>query len=373
VKTVDDLKNMTNACYYILNNDIDLVGIEWKPNINFVGYFDGNNHTIKNMNYVNSFEDEYFHGGLFSSVNGVVKNLTISGKYKITTSNNTYQYIFVGGLCSSVKGGLFENITTDVDIEIIGEKNHYVTLGGIIAKTDVWASYKIINCTNNGDIIGGDTVGGIIGDASNGTDVNIIRKCINNGNLCGSFDVGGIVGESPYSTALIIEQSANYGSITTARSGGGIMSHADNGVTIRSCYNVGDIIYDNRYYEPSSGIVYISIGGLVGSSSARTIESCYSTGRVYKANAIKGDHTHVGIGAIIGSSWKMDWETYNIYNVYSTDTLNVVGEAVYGQMPSVMFYSNYNPLNNKTFIEHADPEIWDLQNIPASGNPVFLQ
>jgi hypothetical protein len=38
-----------------------------------------------------------------------------------------------------------------------------------------------------------------------------------------------------------------------------------------------------------------------------------------------------------------------------------------------MVYSNYNPLNNKTFIEHADPEIWDLQNIPASGNPVFLK
>ena len=371
VKTVEDLKNMTNSCCYILNNDIDLAGIEWKPNINFVGYFDGNNHTIKNMNYVNSFEDEYFSGGLFRSVNGVVKNLTITGKYKITTSNNTSQYISVGGLCSSMKGGLFEQITTDVDIEIIGEKNHHTTLGGIIAETDIWASYKIVNCTNNGDIIGGDTVGGIIGDASDGTEINVIRKCINNGNLCGSFDVGGIVGESPYSSALIIEQSANCGSITTARSGGGIISEADNGVTIRNCYNVGDIIYDNRYYEPSSGVIYISIGGLVGSSSAKSIESCYSTGRVYKANAINGDH--IGIGAIIGSLWKMDWETYNIYNVYSTDTLSAVGDAVYGQMPSVMVYSNYNPLNNKTFIEHADPEIWDLQNIPASGNPVFLK
>ena len=371
VKTVEDLKSMTNSCCYILNNDIDLAGIEWKPNIDFVGYFDGNNHTIKNMNYVNSFEDEYFSGGLFRSVNGVVKNLTITGKYKITTSNNTSQYISVGGLCSSAKGGLFENITTDVDIEIIGEKNHRTTLGGIIAETDIWASYKIVNCTNNGDIIGGDTVGGIIGDASDGTEINVIRKCINNGNLCGSFDVGGIVGESPYSSALIIEQSANCGSITTARSGGGIISDADNSVTIRNCYNVGDIIYDNRYYEPSSGVIYISIGGLVGASSAKSIESCYSTGRVYKANAINGDH--IGIGAIIGSSWKMDWETYNIYNVYSTDTLSAVGNAVYGQMPSVMVYSNYNPLNNKTFIEHADPEIWDLQNIPVSGNPVFLK
>lgn len=81
-------KDNTEGKTYRLDKDIDLNEKLWKPigkekgaittdpnPIYFKGVFDGNGHTIRNL-YCN-VEDEYAKAGLFATLQGTVKNLTI--------------------------------------------------------------------------------------------------------------------------------------------------------------------------------------------------------------------------------------------------------------------------------------------------------
>ena len=58
---------------YILTADIDLGGENWTPIPEFTGTLDGDGYTIKNLTVRDA------GGGLFSTLSGTVKNLTISG------------------------------------------------------------------------------------------------------------------------------------------------------------------------------------------------------------------------------------------------------------------------------------------------------
>lgn len=82
----------------VLTADIDLAGYKWtpvKPNSSSYGYagtFDGQGHTVKNL-YVDNVQD----AGLFGSVTGQIKNLTVEGNISASTATHA------GGIAGMLK------------------------------------------------------------------------------------------------------------------------------------------------------------------------------------------------------------------------------------------------------------------------------
>ena len=91
ISTVNDLKEFFEKCVYdeysknkkfVLQNDIDLNGVEIKSAEVFCGTFEGGGHSIKNVKL--SFEGS--NKGLFCSVTkeGQIRDLNITGDIKVT-------------------------------------------------------------------------------------------------------------------------------------------------------------------------------------------------------------------------------------------------------------------------------------------------
>lgn len=126
----------------VLTNDIDLSGVEWKPiGVNYgdyVGTFDGQNHTISNMNLttaMNGFggNPTYDYQGLFGVMRkgAVIKNFTLSGKVTLASDNMNYVGGAAGYANEKVKinsCGNYGNVTATP--ATVGDSNVYV--GGIL-------------------------------------------------------------------------------------------------------------------------------------------------------------------------------------------------------------------------------------------------
>lgn len=144
--TADQLCGMVendNACYKLMR-DIDLEGYDWRPVgyyywYPFMGYLDGNGHTIKNL-YVGGTGNDAWDinaGGLFGYLEGRVENLhveTVKAKRK--------------------------------GVDFFGYA------GGIAGVAN--APAEIINCSVNGYISGNNRAGGLVGIAYPGV---IIENC----------------------------------------------------------------------------------------------------------------------------------------------------------------------------------------------------
>ena len=239
VTTAEQLKSMNGWGYYVLENDIDLAGAEWKDPADFYGYFDGQGYTIKNMNFVGTVENASFSWGLFDSAGGVIKNLTLNGRL-IVTMNSTDEKSYaarVGGLCADSGTLVIENVANNVNLAV----------------------------TNSGDTYAGGLVGYVNGTVT-------ITDSYNTGAVTGCF-VGGLVGYAYYGSTVTITNSYNTGGVTaTATSSrgsyaGGLVGYAYSTVTITDSYNTGDVT--GRF-----------VGGLVGYvdlSGTVTITNSYYT------------------------------------------------------------------------------------------------
>lgn len=142
----DDLQGMAendNACYKLMC-DIDLEGKNWRPPgyyywYPFMGYLDGNGHTIKNLHVGGTGDDAWNTnaGGLFGYFEGRVENLHVE----------TVQ--------AERKG-----------VDFFGYA------GGIAGVAN--APAEIVNCSFNGYVSGNGAIGGLVGVAYPGV---IIENC----------------------------------------------------------------------------------------------------------------------------------------------------------------------------------------------------
>ena len=123
-----------------LTSDLDLSGVEWAPigNMNdmethstlFLGSFDGDGHTISNLNYTS---DVYNCGaGLFGVSCGEVKNLTLENATVAVTEGTS---MAIGGVVGYNMGSV-DNVTLKGDSTITGNN----CVGGIVGGrlTDLW-------------------------------------------------------------------------------------------------------------------------------------------------------------------------------------------------------------------------------------------
>ena len=108
IYTADDLNNIRNNlnANYVLMNDIDLSGYSnWEPigavNNGFTGVFDGNQHSVNNMEITGEYTStRNFTKGLFSYSDGATfKNLTLAGDIDIVYYGKSGQGPSVGIKC----------------------------------------------------------------------------------------------------------------------------------------------------------------------------------------------------------------------------------------------------------------------------------
>ena len=195
IATVSDLKafasNVNAGNTYanknvVLTADLDLADEAWTAigaTGSFKGIFDGNGHSISGLKVSGDGVV-----GLFGTLNGTVKNLTVIAPELDGASAGT------GAIAGKIfKVGLIDNCTV-IDPVIVGE--HYA--GGIVG----YAYGSVTNCTVEGGSIDittgapedGDKVGGIVGYVGEGASYIISGNTVKNMEITGVRDIGGIAG-----------------------------------------------------------------------------------------------------------------------------------------------------------------------------------
>ena len=196
------------------------VASDGKTDIPFAGTYDGQGYTISNVTIV-----KHSYAGVFNSVTGTVKNLTV-------------QDIGLSGTCSewgcaivgnAGDGALLENLTavTSTGFNWGNSANHNVA--GIVVRPIGAATIR--GCVNNAAISStSKRLGGIASFVGSGSTGTVFDSCTNNAALVstdGTRGVGGILGcaeggvkNSPTANDTIIRNCVDFGSETAQGSGG---------------------------------------------------------------------------------------------------------------------------------------------------------
>lgn len=283
----EDLQNMQEdlTANYILMNDIDLSGINWKPmrpsstgvyTSGFIGTLEGNGFTIRNLT-VNA--EQYDNGALFYQNEGTIQNLRVTGQINLTSKSGIVR--FAASLAIYNKGTIY-NCTSAADITAGGDMP--VRVGGLASENTGTIDCCRYTGTIHASAGGGEVcVGGITYINDNSA---TISHCEN---------VGIILAESGNSTEVkdTISSLVNESSIHL----GGIAGKTDWHSTIDQCRATCTIrITGESYYE------YWYIGGIVGSGFVATFSNCCFNGTlsinvdikdvasgIYKVGGLAGD------------------------------------------------------------------------------------
>ncbi len=200
--------------YFKLTTDVNLRGLDFDAigsySNAFAGVFDGSGHIVYNLEYKNEFANSDQNSGhaLFSTITGMVKNLSVSGNVKSVAK---YTALVVG----YNKGG------------------------------------NVINCSSYGTVTGFGNVGGIVGyNAGN------IKDCVNYAEIkddgnSSAYRFGGIAG----CTTGNLENCLNKGKVYVVSgtgSVGGIVGKKEASAKITNCYNYA-YVYSTKSY--TAGII----------------------------------------------------------------------------------------------------------------------
>lgn len=265
------------AAKAVLTADIDLSGIDnWTPIGNegnqYIGTFDGQNHTIKNM----SITKQGNNSGLFGyTANAAIKNIIITGKITITAESYTEGYGSIAGRTDNTT--TVTNCHSSVNITINSTMESTAGdcighIGGIVGKMHDGDS-AISNCSYSGTIELNDkpvkVAAGIAGYAINSTVP--ITNCSFTGNInstyTGATIIGGIFGYT---------RSAGDVKVTNCLSVGTISNSGDTSLTgiligwINNGY--GNNAVKNNYYSSSSSLNVF--GSITGTPTTTPATSC---------------------------------------------------------------------------------------------------
>ena len=267
IYTVNDFAVFTEKCVFdeysknkkfVLQNDIDLSGVEIKSAEVFCGIFEGGGHSITNLKLSFDGSDK----GLFASVtkDAQIKDLNITGDVRVSGAADT-ESVFRQRASAILKKSDIKLDNTDEGAEVAG---------GIAGYNEG----KIMNCSFSGKISGQKQVGGIAGyNAMTG----VIDGCTNNASVNGDRETGGLAG---YNEGRI-KMSKNTGSICpdadeNTTDIGGISGNNEGAVVI--CTNDG----------PVGGESFgDNVGGICGKQSGE-IRECVNNGEVKGRRSIGG-------------------------------------------------------------------------------------
>lgn len=249
------------------------------------------------------------------------------------TVNSTYSY--VAGVCAKINGGQGSKVSnctnkatvngasyvggvvgycdgkTANGVIVSGSKNYAEitgtdhSIGGVVG--GALDNSTVINCSNDGAIVGKHRVGGVLGrmdlEVANTANIQLISRCVNNGVVSGSYEVGGITGSFDHN-----------------KLGGGDYSRK----RVLNCTNNGDVLSNGGGNNGNTGGI---IGGV---SYAVFVSKCVNNGKV----TVTGGHkTTGGITA-----WSQ--------NVYIINSFNKGEISGYSQVGGLTGYSYYSWIYN---------------------------
>lgn len=287
----------------------------------FTGTFDGNNHTIDNLNIIRADDNpgldngtinsgaDYQYVGLFGySQNATIKNLNLDYA-------RVKGYWDVGGIVGFAEYTTLTNLTVNKDFSPAAYNNssnlnyfvwaRYGERGGGIAGTMFGGT--LTNSETGGNVKGsGIIIGGLVGSANSST---VISGSSSSAVIDGGYSVGGLVGEA---NSIAISDSVASGDVYTVYEwdyskpgnfGGGLVG-----------YIAGSTITDSSASGDVSGYEYI--GGLIGilsftEAGVTTISSSHASGNVSGWR---------GVGGFVGSATEAQFDTsYATGDVTATD------------------------------------------------------
>ena len=258
--------DLPDKCYK-LTTDITLQN-EWTPigayGEAFSGTFDGDGHTVSNMN-VSDGE------GFFKATTGTVKNLNVTGS---VTSSSEY----AGGIAGKASG-VFENCSFSGDVAG-GSNIQYI--GGLVG---YYQSSTMNNCHTDGNITSanGGYVGGLIGWASSYNSNYIASNCHSTCNITGGTESGGLIG----GLHGAISNCYATGKISGAVYVGGLIGCCElkdgryvEGCIVKRCYATGDVIPLGNSSKYAYG------GGLIGVLHETAVDGVYENVRISESFAL---------------------------------------------------------------------------------------
>ena len=206
----------------------------------FCGTFDGDGYTLTNLHM--SFQGNDKIGvALFGVIQGAtIRNLHID-------NSSIQSDALTAGFVAAAMGGTVSNCHLGENVTINSTYQAYAA--GIVCGVFGYP-IQISDCSSQASISAvGMGVAGIL--ASCGVDGNVVKRCVNYGELSSNSGiVGGIVGQVEDGGSVSVMDCANFGTITSPTSAGGIaalLSPSSFGpLDISNCYNNGYLdCFDN--------------------------------------------------------------------------------------------------------------------------------
>ena len=319
IKTATQLKNFATAvnkgieksAHAKLMNNIDLSSVcskengNWTPIGNdahqYIGTFDGNGKTIKNL-YINNTSSDTDYQGLFGYVSGTVKDLTVSG----SVSGDWY----VGGVVGYNNGG---------------------TVTGCIF-------------SSSGSVSGSDHVGGVVGSNNNGT----VENCYNTGKVTGSSEysyIGGVVG---YNSGTV-KNCYNTGTVTGTGTDdyvGGVVGYNRSGGSVTNSYSTGAV----SGLDSGTGN---NVGGVVGlNSSSASVTNCYFLQTTEVNDKLQGIGDGSGVASNVEPKTAKDFHSGEV--AYLLQSKQPAAED--GTIPQVWGQSNLNATTSLPTLNPTDEQ-----------------
>ena len=373
ISTAEQLQAINNnvSAHYILTEDIDLTGVDFTPIGNadsgaFTGSFDGNGHTISNLNV---FSGKY--AGLFGCNEGVIQNVTLSEIYVYGTrylggvvaentavgvvsdcvvqsgvveSDGGLNSIRAGGICGTNSGELSGSFSNGASVTVSNDSADAFA-GGILGYST--ASLEMNAAVNTGNVSSSSSSssydsysGGLVGY---GVGTVTVSNSYNTGYVSSSPSgyssgySGGLVGYG--SGTVTVTDSCNMGNVSSSyysSCSGGIVGHGDGDVTVTDSCNTGNVSSSSSGYQSGYS------GGLVGHGVGTvTVSNSYNTG--YVSSSRSGYSSGYSGGLVgYGRSSVTVTDSYNTGNV-SGD--NYSGGLVGYGRSSVTVSNSYNTGN----------------------------
>jgi hypothetical protein len=313
VKLTDNIKNMTASIGYY---DAAL-----NVKKQFKGDFDGNGKIVSlNINQTGKRSCGLF-GAVADSAN--VHNVIVDGTVTSTFDD-------AAGVCGLANGGKSTYFTNCTSKATVKSTANYAA--GIIGWAD--GGFVIESCSNEGDVTGSKSVGGIVGSLRNSYVKNSknsgnIEVTANNGGISdNAADLHGVGGIAGFANGSTVSDCTNSGAVKCLNKGGGIVGHGS-WFTVKDCRNTGHV--SSSQYGVNAGIVGSAwdnvsvlncvndgeisgtfksgwIGGIVGSAQSAkktgvrriNIKNCVNNGKINVAGA---EGATQGVGGIVGYSW----------------------------------------------------------------------
>ncbi len=340
----------------------------------FFGTFNGNNHTISNLNMVSSdnstvsffpfignatikdltLKDVTIENGkswnaAFAPVslgNDKIINCHLEGNCLIKSDENfSKNWNYTAGIIADNYQGSLEirDCTVGENVRIIGTTNstQYRVAGGILAYVRYYGENTLIsNCVNRADVESSYIASGIVGtvtsDSSNYNSLTI-TDCTNYGNISSSVHgngtkrMAGILAESFSWSTVYIDRCINHGDITvngSCASGSGGIAGEVAYCSIQNTYNTGTV----------TALDSNTLGGIVGQfRTAQTVEPVYTGGteiiyfpeqfnsiyNCYNTGTVNGGNTNY-VGGLCGIIQDTSSTPANsiIVNAYNFGTVN---------------------------------------------------